>query len=211
MNNNDFMSGFYTITQWFVRIVYLNLLWFLYTLMGLVIFGIFPSTIAMFTVVRKWMMGEKDISINKLFWRNYKTEFKRSNLMGIIFIAVGSILYLDLSFVMLSDNQFTTYLLVPLIIMAFVYVLTLAFTFPVYVHYAVTIPQIIMNAFFIMVLSPLSVMLILLSIVTIFFLVMAYPVLLPFFNVNVLAWVIMFFANHKFDKIHAKKEQMSHV
>src|SRR5690625_3277783 len=98
MNNKEFTNGFYSITQWFVKIVHLNILWFLFTLMGLLIFGVFPATVAMFTIMRKWIMGEKHIHINKLFWTTYKSEFMKSNLIGVIFIVIGSILYLDLAF-----------------------------------------------------------------------------------------------------------------
>ncbi|WP_396954475.1 DUF624 domain-containing protein, partial [Niallia sp.] len=39
------------------KLMYVNALWMGCTFLGLGIFGFFPATAAMFSVVRKWIMG----------------------------------------------------------------------------------------------------------------------------------------------------------
>ncbi len=198
------MDGLYTMCEWLVRFVYLNVLWFLFTVLGLGIFGILPATIAVFTITRKWIIGDSTIHISKLFWKTYKAEFIKGNILGLVFAVIGSILYVDFIFVFVVENSFADYLFFPLTMMALVYVLTFLHVFPLYVHYDITVMQTIKNAFFIMVINPISSFLILLSIISIFFLNVSFPALIPFISLNVLSWIIMFFANHSFVKIQKK-------
>ncbi|MBP1969258.1 putative membrane protein YesL [Virgibacillus natechei] len=210
MNNNaGFMNGFNTMCEWIVKFAYLNVLWFLFMVLGLGIFGIFPATIAMFTIIRKWIMGDTNRRMFPLFWETYKTEFIKSNKLGVIFAVIGFILYIDLLFVFTVENTYAGYLFFPLIMMALVYVLTLLYVFPVYVHYDITIRQTIKNAFFIMVFSPISSALLVLSIFTLWFLAISFPAVIPFFSVNVLSWLVMYFANHSFLKIQRKQVNLA--
>ncbi|WP_084028990.1 YesL family protein [Bacillus sp. J33] len=62
-----------------MRLVYLNLLWIAFSLLGIVLFGFFPATAAMFSVVRKWIMGETDVRVFKEFWQTYRKEFWKAN------------------------------------------------------------------------------------------------------------------------------------
>lgn len=39
------MRGLYTVTEWIYRFAIVNLLWILFTIAGLVIFGFFPATL----------------------------------------------------------------------------------------------------------------------------------------------------------------------
>lgn len=79
-----FMRGFYSISEWVLRFAYVNVLWISFNLLGLIVFGFFPATIAMFTVVRKWVLKETDISVFNTFWFAYKKEFFKGNFLGFI-------------------------------------------------------------------------------------------------------------------------------
>ncbi len=57
------MSALNKAFEWITKIAYLNLLWLGFTLLGLIIFGIFPATAATFTVARKWVTGYPDVAI----------------------------------------------------------------------------------------------------------------------------------------------------
>lgn len=58
-----------------VKIAWLNGLWLLFTLLGGVLFGWAPSTAAMCAVIRKWLMGHKDVPVFALFLDTYKKSF----------------------------------------------------------------------------------------------------------------------------------------
>ncbi|WP_260843514.1 YesL family protein, partial [Staphylococcus epidermidis] len=66
-----------------VKIAWLNGLWLLFTLLGGVLFGWAPSTAAMCAVIRKWLMGQKDVPIFPLFLDTYKKEFLKVNAIGL--------------------------------------------------------------------------------------------------------------------------------
>lgn len=71
------MKLFQTFSEWLFRLMWTNLLWIGFTILGLGIFGIMPATVAMFTVVRKWQMHETEISIWSVFKETYFKEWKR--------------------------------------------------------------------------------------------------------------------------------------
>lgn len=94
------MSKFYLLLEWIMWLAYINLLWIVSALFGLIVFGVFPATVAMFTVIRNLLI--KDATgkqIFKTFIFTYKREFLKSNAIGIIITAIGYLLYLDFLFV----------------------------------------------------------------------------------------------------------------
>ncbi|BDG36084.1 DUF624 domain-containing protein [Saccharococcus caldoxylosilyticus] len=46
----------YRVCEWITRLACINILWMLFTLAGLIVFGIAPATVALFTIVRKWLV-----------------------------------------------------------------------------------------------------------------------------------------------------------
>lgn len=61
------VGGIYHISNWIMRLAYVNFLWILFTLAGFIVFGFFPATIATFAVVRKWIFDTTDIPIFTTF------------------------------------------------------------------------------------------------------------------------------------------------
>ncbi len=53
MQYTSMIGGLYRICEWVMRLAYVNLLWIGIFWLGLVVFGFFPSSAAMFAVVRK--------------------------------------------------------------------------------------------------------------------------------------------------------------
>src|SRR5690625_2733437 len=89
------MDALYHFCAWLMRLAYLNVLWLAFSLLGLLIVGFAPATLAMFSVIRKWMMGEKEVAIFPLFWKSYREEFFRANIIFLILAAIGWIFYID--------------------------------------------------------------------------------------------------------------------
>lgn len=57
MHANGFVSTLDYIATWVARMALLNLLWFLYSLLGLLVAGVFPATIATLGVVEEMADG----------------------------------------------------------------------------------------------------------------------------------------------------------
>lgn len=120
MQMNGIMGGIYTITEWIMRLAITNLLWLLFNT-PVIFFGLnllivdttgeiiffsvilaillplsfFPATMAMFSLIRKWVMGEEDIRIVPSFWNYYKKNYVRSMLGGFIITIIWVILLVD--------------------------------------------------------------------------------------------------------------------
>ncbi|MDU4936768.1 MAG: DUF624 domain-containing protein, partial [Peptostreptococcaceae bacterium] len=61
--------------NWIWRFMQLNFYWSIFTVFGLGVFGIMPSTVATFYILRKWIQGELEIPIFSTFKETYKKEF----------------------------------------------------------------------------------------------------------------------------------------
>ncbi|WP_240353424.1 YesL family protein [Cohnella algarum] len=107
MEMRGMMGGFYKISEWIMRLSVTNVLWivcslpiwymflvllqsettdqFISTMILIAIllpFTFFPATSAMFSVARKWVMGETDVPLFKTFFRNYKQNYLQAMLGG---------------------------------------------------------------------------------------------------------------------------------
>jgi uncharacterized membrane protein YesL len=201
MNKLSF-SGLYTLTEWITRFAYVNLLWIGFTLLGLVVFGISPATVAMFAIIRKWIMGETEIPVFQTFWNSYKKEFLRGNRLGLIIALFAYIIFIDLNYIELD-----TIIQIPLYLIIFAIVMTILYIFPVYVHYNVTFIQLFKNSFFIMMVNPLSSIIMLIGFVALFFVMKFLPALSVFFGGSLSAGIIMSSCYLAFQKVEKKQKE----
>ncbi|MCD8510637.1 MAG: DUF624 domain-containing protein [Bacillus sp. (in: Bacteria)] len=95
----------FQIAETVYRFVALNILWLLFFLAGLGLFGFMPATFALFRIVREWIKGEKYIPLFSNFLKFYKEGFVTSNILGVIFLIVFYIIYVNLSFVSYFYNE----------------------------------------------------------------------------------------------------------
>jgi uncharacterized membrane protein YesL len=192
--------------EWISRLAFLNILWISFSLLGLVIFGFFPSTVAMFAVVRKWMLGNEDVSIFKTFWTVYKKEFLKSNLLGLMIVAIGIVLYIDFKFIESAANSFVSFLYIPFSIITFIFICMLFYMIPIFVHYDMKLSQVIKNSFFVMIMNPLSTFYMLIGSFGIIFVLSYAPPICLLYSGNLLALFIMKPATNAFEKINEKSK-----
>ncbi|WP_062050050.1 YesL family protein [Bacillus sp. JCM 19034] len=194
MEMSGLMGGFYRVSVFVSRLAYINILWVLFTLLGLVIFGFMPATVAMFAVTRKGIRGANDISVFKMFWQTYKKEFVKANLFGVFFVFIGYIIYAN--FVLLAEQivwmQIVRYLL---LVLTVVYSLTLLMFFPVYVHYDVKPIEKFKVAVLLTLSYPQYIIFMAVSVVAVQYLVMYIPGLIPFFTCSLIAFILTKIAN----------------
>lgn len=185
------------------RMAYVNLLWILFTILGLGFFGFMPATVGIFAVMRKWVMGDKDIPIFSTFWSNYRKEFLKSNLLGLILFIIGFILYIDLFF--LPSGGIYTFLRVGLVIIAILYVIVLLYIFPFFVHYDWKIRLYIKYSLFLGASHPHFTFLMIISIVSLYYICVKIPGIIPFFSVSILAYILMWTVYIIIKKVENKK------
>ncbi|SIR22804.1 YesL family protein [Domibacillus enclensis] len=202
---NQVMSGMYRIAEWLMKLAYLNLLWLLFTLAGAVVFGLFPATTALFGVIRKLIMGNEEYSLTKTFWLLFKKEFGRSSRLGIIVLVIGYLLYFDVRFLREAEGLLS-FLYYPVLVVSFGFILTLFYVFPILVHYEASIRQSVKNAFWLMILHPVSTILMMSGMMTLFFLLVSVPGLIPFFSVSGPAFLLTWAALLAFAKAEDKQK-----
>ncbi len=195
---------FNTAAIWMIKLAYINILWLLFTIVGLVIFGLFPATVAMFTIVRKWIRKENNVKIFSVFWIVFRTEFIKANGFGLLFILIGYILYYDFTFLQLNDGKLV-YLLPVFIFILVSYAVTLLFFFPVFVHFDLRFFQYIKQSFLIAITSPIETLLIAVSIILIYFAITLLPGMIPLFSGSVIAVAITWTSFKAFRRIERRK------
>lgn len=184
------MTGrFLQVCEVISRMAYVNLLWIFFTIIGLGVFGFMPATVALFTVIRKWIMGDKDIPVFKTFWEAYRKEFFKSNLFGLVLFVIGYIIYIDL--LLLPTGGMYMLLRAAIFSCGILFAIVLLYIFPIYVHYDWNRRTHIKYALLIGASHPHFTLLILIGIAILYYVSVTIPGLIPFFSISILAYIVM--------------------
>ncbi|MDN7242682.1 DUF624 domain-containing protein [Planococcus sp. N028] len=180
----------YTATEWIMRFSVINVLWFILNIpivftITSIFFGnsesssllylwplvvllpalFFPSTAAMFSTVREWIIKKDQASLTKTYFSHLKATYKKSFLSGIVLMALWFIWILDFTFFKNeNDLIWTMFVVVGLILFVF----TINF-FSLSAHYQMNNKALLKNAFFVTVGNPLLSLFILISNLSLFY------------------------------------------
>lgn len=208
-NNYGLLStGFYRAAEWIWRFAYLNLLWLGFSVLGLGVLGIFPATVALYAVLRKWVSGQRDISIIKLYWSTFKQDFLRANLLGYILAAFGFLVWYNFQYLAIATGSEHRLILIFWLIAVALLILLIVFLFPVYSHLKLPLLRYIPTTIKIALSSPLALITVGVGLwvaIQLFFIV---PGLIPFYSVSTTGWLIMWSTLHAFKRIDRKKERI---
>lgn len=188
---NNPMGKLFSICEWIMKLAYVNLLWLLFTLAGFILLGWMPSTVALFTIVRKWILKDAEVPIWSTFLSTYKKDFLKINVSGLIFTVLGGLLYIDYYLVLNFEGFIRIVMISILLLMSLLYLITFVFFFPVYVHFDLKQFEYFKYA---ILLGSLNFHIFLVIIVGLFidiFLLLYIPSLIPFFSGVSIACIIM--------------------
>ncbi|OIJ14675.1 hypothetical protein BKP37_07890 [Anaerobacillus alkalilacustris] len=206
MEMGGLMGGFYRVSVHISRLAYVNLLWIMFTLLGGVVLGIMPATVALFAITRKWVNGQDEFPIFKTYWKYYKAEFLKSNLLGFILFVLIILLYNN--FMLLQNDviwmDIVRYILFFLTVL---FAIVVIFLFPVYVHFQLNLPQYLRDALFLGLGYPVHTVLIGVGIFLLQMLFMKLPGLIPFFAMSTISYYIMWMANTTFNHVEKKRQE----
>jgi len=206
---NMFASTLYRIMEWIMRFAYIQLLWGGFTLIGLVILGFFPSTVAMFAIIRDWLRGKTDIRIFPAYWQYFKTDFIKANLIGIPVIAVMLLIGINIFYIQTDMTDYLSWTYIPLFAFMLLILLCLFYLFPVFVHYDLKIPGVMKNTLLIMLVSPVHTFLMIICLTALFFVMRTLPALAFIFGGSTYAFITMWLSLHAFNRVERKKESVS--
>lgn len=177
--------------NWIWRFMQLNFYWSIFTVFGLGVFGIMPSTVATFYILRKWVQGELEIPIFSTFKETYKKEFINSNKCGIFFLLAFAFLAFDLNILYQIDASYSVILYILVYTVLFFVSVAFIYFFPTYVHFESTLKGYIKNSFILSLTSPIQTLLIIIGLCLIVRFVKSNPGLLIYFAIVVPGYWIM--------------------
>ncbi|WP_226037094.1 YesL family protein [Aquibacillus saliphilus] len=137
---------FLRILDIFTHFLLINILWIIFCLP---IITIFPSTTALLGVVRKWTSEGIEAGLLSLFIKEFKANFKKSFLIGILWGIAAIILYVDYTILLQYEFTGRMILLTLLIFVTILYSFTSVYIFFVLANYELSILHSIKNALFI--------------------------------------------------------------
>ncbi|ULT57618.1 DUF624 domain-containing protein [Neobacillus drentensis] len=202
MESTRLINNINVACDWVVKLLYLNLLWILFTMAGLIIAGIFPATAAMYTVIKGYQASE-NVSAFKLFKKVYKEEFSRANQLGIVLVIIPVIFYTDWLFTSYLSGTMEMVAKGILLGSACLYGITLLYVFPVYLLNRNVFTSIKM-AFLIGITYPLNTFMMLISIASLLFLFVFLPMAGYLFLSSGLACIVTFFSLRVFQKVEVQ-------
>lgn len=195
---------FSRVMNWVTRLLYLQVLWVLFTLVGLVVGGIFPATFAMFGMTRKWIREGTEFQLFPAFKEMYRASFFQTNGLGwwMVLLAFSLGYYFTITSAM--GGAFGLLSIVLLISVSLVAGMTSLFIIPVYVHYDVRLLQVIRHAVIIAMTHPLNVIGLLITVIVFYYLFLLIPGVFVLVGVSSFAVVSMLIANRAFMRVERK-------
>lgn len=201
------MRGFQTILEWIVRLAYLNILWILYSLIGLGIFGIGPATISLFAVVRKINRDGTDISIWKEFNYTYRSNFLRANGLMLVLIPIYVFIYMNYAIIRILPASFLMDNIVfpaVVILSILIFVLT-CYLFAVFVHFELSFWGNFKHAFLVSIVFPLHTVTIVFTVFIFSIIVFLFPAVSIFYLISVPTLIIQMCALKAFGKLPSQE------
>lgn len=123
----------------FNRIYYLmklNGLWLLFTLLGGVVFGVVPATIALYACIRQQIRNETENHLYQMFKNYYVENFRRSILFSMVFAVVVAF-FLGETIILTNIGSGNLLLEIAIKVTRLLIILSVAMFFPIFVHFDV--------------------------------------------------------------------------
>nr|WP_239588308.1 DUF624 domain-containing protein [Gracilibacillus alcaliphilus] len=181
--------------------VYINLLTIFFTILGVGLFGFFPALIACFSIIRKDMLYDQNLSITKTFFQEFKKYFIKGNLAGWIFFVIGCLLYVNFTIAKVIGNEFIQLSYYPILLVFILFLMIAIHIVPLSLHYHNNWKATVKNAWLILFVQPVHTIFLIGALAAGYYLIAFIPGLIPFFGVSGFVWIIMFFSLNKFKKI----------
>lgn len=178
--NKPILKKMYTASIWISRLAIINLLWLAFSILGLIVFGIGPATIAMTVVINRWIVGEEDLRPFPLFFSIYKKYFIKANIISLIVMIIGFITGFNVYFTLIHNLPIYTKSLAGGA--AIVFFLIAVVIFPLYSNNETPFSQLFKTCLFFIVGYPINSLIILAATIGLITIQLFMPGLMFFFS-----------------------------
>ncbi|WP_344909581.1 YesL family protein [Amphibacillus indicireducens] len=195
-------------SRWFMRIgtigfnlLILNILWILITIVGLGVFGLFPATVALFSVTRSMIINNDYEKVIKKFFTSIKENWLEANLLGYLFSLILFVLYFNIKVIHLIEIRllYVSVMSVTLIVGVLV-IISFAYVFSVFVHFKFKWWRYPKYALILTIAKPFNTILLILLLVLVLYLYYIVPPLLFLQGMGLIVYIIMKIASFSFPK-----------
>ncbi|BAM48249.1 hypothetical protein AXY_21170 [Amphibacillus xylanus NBRC 15112] len=151
-----------------------------------------PATVALFAVIRQWIKGEKDLRLISLFWRYYKADFFRANLIWLIYLAVFYVIYVNYMFVEFYYAEDIHFYIYSVIFVAFIVIfMSFVNVFSIMAHYKMKTIQYIKVALGMVFSKPLHTIIQIIWLLVYYIVFIELPKVFLVLGVSVIAFVLL--------------------
>jgi uncharacterized membrane protein YesL len=165
---------------WIWKTIQLNLSWLLHIVMGGVVLGIFPATVSLFAITRKWLQGGRDEPFFSEYHHYYKKHFWKVNSLGWIYSSIGLFLWIDLYLVTQLKGIIALFSTVLILFILILYVFSFLYLFPYYVHFDQSFKRYLYQPFIITIISFKQNLILTIGLTMVGYLIYQMPGLIPF-------------------------------
>lgn len=203
MSSQYIVNSLDRIFIWITRLVAINVLWVMYTMIGLIVGGIFPATLSVLKIFRLWIIGDKQVAIWSTFKQEYCKGFIKSNLIGWILTIAGTILLVNY-LVIKSIGNINIVFYVAFFLLILFYLNLVIWSFPQLAHYNGRVIYFFKNAMILGFGRFHYTMAISIYIFIVLYISLRYPGILPFFTISIGAFGWMWISMNLFQKVVIK-------
>jgi uncharacterized membrane protein YesL len=208
METKGMLSGIYRVSEKVMLIAYTNILWIMFSLLGLLLVGLMPATAAMFAVMRKLIIerDEEPEPIFSLFWNKFKEEFVKANLYGYLLLLGVAVFLLDVILFQSLDGWPFIFLSILSAGLLLVSLAVILYFIPLFVHYDLPFFRYIKTAFLLTFTHPIQTFIMMASGAVVGLILMLLPGSLFFFSGSLYCFIITKTAFKVFNQVEKQKE-----
>ncbi|ARK30082.1 hypothetical protein BkAM31D_09565 [Halalkalibacter krulwichiae] len=184
-------GGIYKVCDWLMKLAILNLIWLLFVVMGLGLFGVFPATVAMLNVLKCWVRKEECKTFS-YFASVYKQSFVKVNLLMIMTVAVGAVLMINVVIVQAMEGLLRVFVQYGMVFLLLLYSIVALYIMPVFSHRPQGVWATIKRAFVISFLHPVRTGVFVAGLGLIYLVIRSIPGMIPFYGASLIGmWTIL--------------------
>ncbi len=191
-SNYGFVStSFYRALEWLWHFVYVQLLWLFSTLLGLIFFGFFPALYSTHVVMSRFVKGDKQFSIFKVFTKSYKQHFFTANGYGFLFVLGVYLLTFNFNYLKIVSGLEHTLLSIGWVIGLSLFAVISLYLFPTRILTEAKGKILIKNSLILALGAPVSFILLIVSFIALGFVLYQVPGLIPFLSITPFSFLLI--------------------
>lgn len=199
LKSTGWRGKLYSIAEFVTMLAVLQLMWIGLTLLGLVVLGISPATVGLFTVMRKRLQGQDELrTLTREYWTTYKKEFINANKIGVILMIIGYFLVVNFKIVMTMGGTQGLLMLTILVMITILYTIMVMNIFQVFAHYELPFSRYFSASLLLSISFPIQMIGSMLGIYLLYRVFLIIPGLLPLFGISIIVLFLTWMSSQIF-------------